>query len=292
MRHTRTFCLAVAATAVTLGLTACGGASKGASSVGAVAAPKMASVADAMALVTKQTSAVTSMKVRMTETLPKIGTATASGLMSRNPLKGDMTISNPQLAQTLGTADVHVLMSGSVMYMNLGAQGAQELGGKHWMKLDFSSLGTAGQAMAKAMNQSSGQDPAAGIKLLTSSTGIKRVGQETVDGVSTTHYAGDVDVKQLAAQNLGTASDASLKTLVDQASGLGVNMEQVNVWVNAQNLPVRVSETADSTAGPVDITADYSDYSATPLTITPPPASDTVDFAELLKQAQAAQSNG
>jgi hypothetical protein len=284
MRHTRALCLVAAATLGLAALTSCSAASKAGRATTGAAKDAVASVADAMSLTTSQTAKYTSMKMKMTEVMPKVGTITASGAMSRNPLAMQMTMSNPQLTSTLGAASIQMMMSGSVMYMNLGDSGAKQLGGKHWMKMDFASLGTGGKALSDAMNKSNGQDPSDAVKLMTSSGDIKKVGQETVDGMPTTHYAGTVDMKTLLAKETG--ADSSFKTLVDQAGTLGMTTEQVDLWVDSRSLPVKVHETAGTTQGPIDITVEYSDFGNTAVQITPPPASDTVDFATLLKQAK------
>jgi len=297
MRYTRTFCLAAAISAAAFGLTACGAGAGSTKSVAAsgsgspVAAPSTATVAQAMALVTKQATNYTSMKMTMSEVAPKIGTITTSGSVCTRPLAMDLTVSNPQLAQALGVGSMQVLMSDDVMYMDMGSKGAQELGGKHWLKMSLASLGTEGQALTNVMNQSSDQGPATTVQLLTSSGDVKRVGQETVDGVPTTHYSGVVDTKKLLAQGvLPGSDDAELKTLLNQQAGLGLTTEDVDLWVNAQNLPVRAHETAQTSAGPLDVTVDYSDFSSSPLQITPPPAADTVDFSQLIKQEQQGQT--
>jgi hypothetical protein len=285
MRHTRTLRLAVTATVGLAALSACSGAATKAATGAAKSA--VVSVAEAMSLTTKQTAGFTSMKMKMTEVMPKVGTITGSGAMSRNPLALDMTMSNPQFTQQLGTASVHMMMSGTVVYMNLGDKGAQQLGGKHWMKLDFASLGPSGKSLSDMMNKSNGQDPSAAVKLLTSSGDIKQVGTETVNGVQTTHYSGVVDMKKLAAQGYGGDANSSFKSIVDQASQLGMTTETVDMWIDSRNLPVKVHETAGTNQGPIDITVDYSDFSNTPVTLTPPPATDTVDFAAMLKQAKS-----
>lgn len=284
MRRTRTLCLITTATLGLAALTSCSAASKATDKATGAAKNAAVSVADAMSLTTKQTARYTSMKMKMTEIVPKVGTITASGEMSRNPLALQMTMSNPQLSQQLDAGSIQMMLTGSTMYMNIGDSGAKQLGGKHWMKMDFAELGASGKALSDAMNKSNGQDPSDAVKLLTSSGDIKKVGQETVDGVSATHYSGTVDIKTLAAQ-LGK-TDSSFKTIVDQAGQLGMSTEKVDMWIDSRNLPIKVHETAATSQGPVDITVDYSDFGNTPVKITPPPASDTLDFATMLKKAK------
>ncbi|MFC1409171.1 hypothetical protein ACEZCY_11270 [Streptacidiphilus sp. N1-12] len=284
MRTARALCLVATATLGLAALTSCSAASKATDKATGSAKGAVASVADAMSLTSKQTAKYTSMKMKMTEVVPKVGTITASGEMSRDPLAMRMTMSNPQLTSALGAASIQMMMSGSTMYMNLGSSGAKQLDGKHWMKMDFASLGAQGKALSDAMNKSNGQDPSDAVKLLTSSGDIKKVGQETVDGVPTTHYAGTVDMKKLADQEAG--ADSGLKNIIDQAGQLGMSTEKVDIWIDSRSLPVKVHETASTTQGNVDITVEYSDFGTTPVKITPPPASDTVDFATMLKDAK------
>ncbi|MEZ0065513.1 hypothetical protein ABIA32_001509 [Streptacidiphilus sp. MAP12-20] len=281
MRHTRTL---VAATTVALALGAVSACSAAKQAAEGAAVP-LVSVADAMSLTTKATQNYTSAHVALTEKISAKGKAmdiTGDGALSWKPLAMDMTMKSTQFSQ-LGTDSVHMMMSGTTMYMNVGASGAAQMGGKHWMKMDFTALGAAGKAMATQMNKSSGNDPATQIKLFTQSPDIHRVGQETVDGVQATHYSGTVDISKLAANG-----DENLKSVVQQDTQLGVTSMSLDLWVDGQNRPVRIHQSTPSTASvSIDATVDYSNYSATPVTITPPPASDTVDFATLMKGAKA-----
>jgi hypothetical protein len=293
MRHTRT--LAAAATVLAVaGLAACGSktATNNASHLdGGTASSKsvpMATVADAMAQSTKATSQYTSVKMKMSEKVHAQGqdiSVSGSGAMSWKPVAMDMTMTMPQIAEQLGgDGSMRMMMSGTTMYMNMGDAAAAKSGGKHWTKMDLSAAGASGQALAGQMNSNAGNDPSTQLKLFTSSTDINRVGQETVDGVQTTHYSGTIDTAKLAA-----AQDQSLKSLLAASSKLGLSTLNVDLWVNAQNLPVRIHESTPSTGSTqFDVLADYTDYSANPVTITPPPADDTTDLSALLKGAPGA----
>ena len=277
MRRTRALCLTTTAAVALAALTACSGstgktASDAASKGVSGAKSAVVSVADALSLTTKKTSTFTSAKMNMTMVIPKVGTSTMIGMVSHNPVAMDATMTSPQLPDGM-----HMLMSGTTEYVNMGAAGAKEFGGKHWLKIDFSSLGAGGKALADSINKSNSQDPATSVKLLTSSGDVKRVGTETVDGVPTTHYSGTVDLKSLAS------SDPALKSLADQAAKSGMTTENVDMWINGQSLPVKVHETATIAQGTMDITIHYSDFSNTPVKITVPPAGDTENLASLAK---------
>ena len=277
MRRTRALYISTTAAVALAALTACSGstaktASDAASKGVSGAKSAVLTVADALSLTTKKTSTFTTAKMTMTMVIPKVGTSVMTGTVSHNPIALDATMTNPQLPDGM-----HLLMSGTTEYVNMGAAGAKEFGGKHWLKMDFSKLGAVGKALADSVNKSNSQDPATSVKLLTASGDVKRVGTEVVDGVSTTRYSGTVDLKKLAS------SDPDLKTIADQAAKTGMTTEKVDMWVNDQNLPVKFHETATTSQGAVDITIDYSDFSNTPVTITVPPASDTEDLASLTK---------
>ncbi|MCQ4084357.1 hypothetical protein NGB36_28190 [Streptomyces sp. RB6PN25] len=264
----------VAAIALT-SLSACSAAQKAAQG----AAAPMVSVADAMSMTTKATQKYTSASTKMSEQVTAKGQAvdmTGSGHISWSPLAMDMTVTSPQLASKLaGDSSLRMMMSGTTMYMGFTGNAPAAFKGKHWLKMDLSKNAAA----AESLNKTSGTDPATQVKLFISSGDIKRVGTQTVDGVSTTRYSGAVDLAKLAAKQ----EDSQLKSLIQQDSKQGITNMNVDLWVNDQNLPVRVQEaTAPSSSMQLKVTIDYSDFSTTPVTITPPAASDTMDLPSQL----------
>ncbi|WP_037605743.1 LolA-like protein [Streptacidiphilus rugosus] len=273
MRHTRTL---VAATTVALALGAVSACSAAKQAAEGAAAP-LVSVADAMSLATTKTDGYSSVKVTAQISSGGSGQMSMSGRIGWKPFAMDVSVQSPKLAQ-LGSGTMREMFSGSTMYLNMGADAAAKMGGKHWMKMDLSTLGPSGKSFSDMINQSGGQDPATQLKLLTTSKGIKRVGTETVNGVKATHYQGTVNVSDLPANASG-----GLKNLLESAQKEGLTSETVDAWVGADNLPVRISTSAATNAGTFSSTVDYSDYSASSVTVTPPAASDTLDFGQLLK---------
>ncbi|WP_042420285.1 hypothetical protein [Streptacidiphilus anmyonensis] len=273
MRYTRALVVAATAALAVTGLAACGGG-KTASASGQAASVPMVSVADAMSATNQATQKYTSVSMKMDEHITadgKTADVTGNGHISWKPVGLDMTMTMPATGGVAG-GTMHMMMSGTTMYMGMSGKAAFQ--GKHWMKMDLSK----DAAIADSLNKSSGQDPATQLKLFTSSGDIKRVGTETVDGVSTTHYSGTVDFAKLA-----TEQDPSLKSLVQQDSKLGVSSMKVDLWVNGQNLPVRMVEaTPASSTMSLNATIDYTDYGTTPVTVTPPPAGDTLDMSSLV----------
>ncbi|MEY9845741.1 hypothetical protein [Streptacidiphilus sp. MAP5-3] len=279
MRHTRTLVAATTVALALVGVSACSAAKQAAGGVVAGAGQAVQTVADAMSLTTKATQQYTSVRMQLNEHMTAEGTSvtvTANGQTSWKPAAVNLTMMMPKTATTPAGA-VHMLLSGTTMYMGYSGSAPAAFKGKHWMKLDFSQ----DPALASVYNQSNGQDPATQVALFTSSPDIKRVGPETVDGVATTHYSGTADMAKLA-----TAENPQLKSLASKMAGSGIGTVNLDFWVNAQNLPVRMVEsTPASSSVALTATVDYSDYSTAPVTVTPPPASDTVDMSSLLNGA-------
>ncbi|WP_377270811.1 hypothetical protein [Peterkaempfera sp. SMS 1(5)a] len=254
-------------------------------------------VSKALGLVAKSTDSASSVRMKMVEKLPKVGTVTASGVMSWKPLAMDLTMDTSGIAGAAqaGAGSMRMVMTGQTMYMNMGAKAAASLQGKHWLKMDLAALaktqGAAGQQMLDQLDKQSGQDPTQSVGLITGSGNVKQVGKETVDGVSTTHYRGTVDITKLAEKqgSLGSMTASQRKQFEDQMTKLGVKTMDIDLWANGQNRPVRVHETAQTANGPLDIVVDYSDY-GTPVHAVAPPASDTLDLSKLL--GSAAKSAG
>ncbi|MFI5808089.1 hypothetical protein [Streptomyces sp. NPDC051561] len=168
-------------------------------------------------------------------------------------------------------------------YARMGDAFAQQIGGKHWIYYSYDAmaelLGPSG-AMLKDQLQNSSPDQ--GVKGLLASGDVKKVGEENVRGVAATHYAGTVDVAKLAEKN-STLDKAQLDAYKAQLTQAGITTEQIDIWVDKDNLLVKKTEKASTKSGPLNSTAFYSDY-GTPAAVEKPAASDTADFAEIMKK--------
>ncbi|MFJ6214335.1 hypothetical protein ACIQGZ_13525 [Streptomyces sp. NPDC092296] len=308
MKHIRLVGAATAAALGIVGLAGCGSGG-GSSRIGGAAksesaAPPSAkaggtkagqSLSDTLALVTKSTKGANSARVSMVEKLGSAGSIKASGVTAWNPMAMDITMdmSGIQGAAQSGLDTMKLRMTGNVMYMNMGAQLAKELDGKHWLRMDLSELaktqGAAGQQLLSRLgNQNGSQDPTQSVGLLTSSGDVKEVGKETLDGVLTTHYSGRLDVAALVAEQgtLKGMTASQREQFQQQMSAAGVKTMAVDLWVNPDNRPVKVHETAQGATGPIDIVLTYSDY-GTPVHVQAPPASDTEDYAKVLAKTSS-----
>ncbi|MYW68250.1 hypothetical protein GTY65_29875 [Streptomyces sp. SID8379] len=252
----------------------------------------------------KKTSAAKSAKVEMTMKTPAAagggGTMKMSGTMGWDPTVMDMTMSGSAL--TAGDADapesVRMVWQDDVMYMDMGAKAAKDMDGKRWMKMDLGAIAKqAGDE--KAASQMTGgldnmnQDPAKQIAMLLDSPNLKHIGSATVDGVKTQHYKGTLTVDEMVAKNdslkvLGKSDRDKLLKNVEKA---GIKDYDTELWVSEDDLPVRMDVTMDSAQGAVEMSQKFSDYGAA-VKVDTPPASQTFDLMEMLKEMGAGASAG
>jgi outer membrane lipoprotein-sorting protein len=117
--------------------------------------------------------------------------------------------------------------------------------GKTWLKLDGK--------MRRSLPNSVPQDPKQALGRLKKLADVRKVGEEEIDGVTTTHYHG------VARRGEGT----------------------FDVWVgNDDGYVRRVSAKASGQGADGDVVITLSDFGE-PVTVTPPPASETADASAL-----------
>ncbi|HEX5404459.1 MAG TPA: hypothetical protein VFX16_19405 [Pseudonocardiaceae bacterium] len=224
------------------------------------------SVADLGAAVRHGATAKNSVHVRMRMTVPGAGAITASGDMKFAGAKTaiSLTMNEP----TMGNLRM-VLLDGT-LYMKLPAAMAGLVGGsddKPWLKLAFGADNPITQALGA--NFTDELDPTKLLDQFKSAGTITKVTHETLNGQQTTHYAITVDVAKLGG------TDQSL-------SGLTASTIPFDIWVNSDNLPVRiVSKMGFASPGGSSqeavLTADYTNWGQ-PVTITAPPADQVGTF--------------
>ncbi|GAA3755420.1 hypothetical protein [Streptomyces tremellae] len=293
---------ALAAVVTVAGCQGDGGSKKAADSAApsaSKAAPAAASPADAVTAAYKKLSAYRSAKFRMAMTVPdKAGAATTmktSGTIGWNPTVMDMTMDGTSLGVP-GAGTVRARMAGDAMYVDLSAEmkddpeTAKVLGGKRWMKLDLGSAGAAaagGDSALLGSSLQSDQSPAQQLATLLQSPQITRVGAEKVDGVRAQHYKGHLTTEQmLDAGNAKTLTPEQRKQAADSMKKAGITAEDFDVWVGADDFPVRVSVAMDTANGAMKVDEHLAGYTAKAADVQAPPADQTFTLQDLMKQAQ------
>ncbi len=205
-----------------------------------------------------------------------------------------MTYTGGTLADTMraaGSTSMEARYLPDAYYARMGEKFAEQADGKHWIKYDYDDLAKlGGSSGAYLKDQIQNTTPNQSVKLLLASGDVTKVGTESVRGQQTTHYAGTVDVADLAAKNSNLTA-SQLAAMRKQLTAVSVTTEHVDIWINAQDLLVKKTEKGQMSSGQYTQTAFYSDYGVK-ADATVPPASDTEDFTALLKKQGLTPGSG
>ncbi|MFH8410647.1 hypothetical protein ACH4FX_38635 [Streptomyces sp. NPDC018019] len=198
----------------------------------------------------------------------------------------DLAKGSSDLVLQTGNQQVHQRLVDGILYQQPPAAQRKQLPqGKSWLKVDLKKL------LERSGASTQYEDPTASFNYTKgiSDKDVKKVGTETVDGTSTTHYKVSVDVAELAKDNTRQA-----KRLRDQ---LGDRLP-LDIWLDGQGRlrqekvevkprTGRQGETGARTT--VSTTIKFGDF-GTDVNVTAPPAKDTVDITDkAVRQAQQGQ---
>ncbi|MEU6395163.1 hypothetical protein [Streptomyces sp. NPDC046939] len=300
----RTIGAAAVTALICTGAAACGSDDSGKGGA-ATKAQSHSEATQALTAAYKKTADAKSAKVEMVMKTPAAmgaggGTMKMTGTMGWDPTVMDMTMSGS--AFTAGDADmpknIRLVWQNNVMYMDMGAKAAADMDGKRWMKMDLGAVAksSGNEALSRQMTgslESANQDPAQQIAVLLDSPNLKHLGSAQIDGVQTQHYKGKLTVDEMMAKNdsLKVLDKADRDELLKSVKKAGIKDYDTELWVNEDDLPVRLDVTMDSAQGAVEISEKFSDYGAA-VQVQTPPANETFDFMEMLKKLGAAASAG
>jgi hypothetical protein len=214
----------------------------------------------------------------------------ANGVFDQGEADLTMDVSSLLAAANLpssdGSIEVRYLQESGdpVLYLNAPFVSTMLPGGKPWLRLD---LQQAGKSLGLDLNQLMGQanqNPAQVLDLLRASGSVEKVGTETVNGDSTTHYKATIDLST-AAGKVGADAQAMVQHLIDQGAPSTI---PVDVWIGDDGLVRRLtldeSVAKAGQAGAVHLTLNLSDY-GTAVNVSAPPSGDTLDLTALAAQA-------
>ncbi len=166
-----------------------------------------------------------------------------------------------------------ILLDGN-LYAKVPDQLSRLTGGKQWVRFNLANAekGT-GIDIDEMLKQA---DPAAQTKFFTSSKDIRRVGTQEVNGEKTTHYSGSATPED-AVSGLDDKSRKSFREFYLKSGAKNVTFD---LWVGSDNLPRKLTTTANATKGTLSATMIYSGYNKT-VNVSAPPASETSDGSGL-----------
>ena len=248
--------VAVLVAAAPLLLAACGGGGGSSSSQGAGMTP-VAYVKQAA----QKSAQASSEHVDLNATATVQGnpvTLTGSGDFDNAKKSGQMTVH-----ANLQGIDMQIdeVLDGTTLYLRSPLVSAALPAGKSWLKID---LEKAGKAQGVDLSQLMGQDPSQAFAQLQASGRVAKVGDETIDGVDTTHYRGRLDLSKLSAA-------AKIKGLANAKYG------PYDVWIGKDDGYVhRVKSSYSLGQQAFGLTMNFSDFGKD-VSVNVPAASETAD---------------
>ena len=276
-----------AAAGAGLAAVALAGGAVGCSKGTAEESPKMTPAA-AVAKAAKNADDIKSFRYRMTGKVPGEGRIKAEASMRVKPsIAMSMKMTALDRAKD-GTAEIRFV--DKTLYVGGNAAAAKEMNGKSWLKIDAAAVG--GGAVDNntygVLPRGSEGNPAAQSTILAGSKDLEKAGTETIDGTRTAHYRGTVTSRDLMSARDDSTDKKTRERLVkslDQFMALGVDKLTMDVWIDGDDHTKQFRVRGDADKGALDMTFTFLDFNQ-PVTVTAPPAKDTVDVAEMVEEAR------
>jgi hypothetical protein len=208
-----------------------------------------------------------------TETLSVKDTGASSSTMTgiiQFRLKPALLIGGNLDATASGTSDrIKMIITSTAIYLGEASLNSQF--GKQWVKIDLSALdGTSGAGLTQLIRSLQSNTFTSQAQLFTIAKDTRVVGTQTVDGVSTTEYAGSIK----AAAALKVLPASLRQALAPALQALGNNTIYFHEWIDGQHHLRKMTEVETLNGDTVNTTINVTAINQ-PVSITLPPASQT-----------------
>lgn len=266
--------------------------------------------AEVVAKAAEDSADITSLRYRITGSVPDRGRLTVDAAVNTAPLAMSMELTT---ADQRAKGPLNVRFAGKALYVGgsaldtqklgrLAKLDAQELNGKSWLRIDPAAWGRGAvdnKSYGVLPRQIEGS-PVLQSTLLTGAKNTKKIGAETIDGARTAHYRGTVTFDGLrAAQQAATdkASRGRQTNSLDQFMALGLDKNLImDLWIDddgrtrqfrmrGATYKARVSADGEPlkpvVGDPIDMTITFLRIND-PVTVRIPSAGDTADLGALL----------
>jgi hypothetical protein len=212
----------------------------------------------------------------------------ARGTVDRKSQRGAFTTETKLGAKSF---TVQQVVDKQLLYLRSSLFEGRLPGGKSWMKVDLAEAAKTPGVDLDALGASGpSQDPVSGLDYLRGAGAAKKLGAAKVDGVATTRYRVQVDLKRAVKRSAQPAAKRAIDRLIATLGGSSVL--PVDVWVDGDHLVRRqrvdYTATVAGQTSQFDITTDYTAYGAK-ITTRPPADGATFDGLESLKAAAKAR---
>lgn len=182
----------------------------------------------------------------------------------------------------IGSLQTEALLDGDAIYMRLPDALTQRIPlGKPWMKIDLGALAKSSGVDLKQLSQANQGNPADMLQALKAVGKSRKVGAETLNGVTTTHYRATIDPKK-ALDRIPDKRSAGMLEQVLSTSGL--RDFPIDVWIDRAGRVRRESMKFSAGGTSMDMTISFTRFGV-PVDTTPPPADQVLDAGSLLALA-------
>jgi hypothetical protein len=155
------------------------------------------------------------------------------------------------------------ILTSKAVYTNLPGLVTQP--GKFWAEIPFSGLSGPLGDLGQLLQNATSTNPLTQVRALAGAAGVRRIGTQVINGVSTTHYSGKV--KPTAA--LPAVPSSLRKELRSSMSTIKGDISW-NIWLDAQHHVRELVETETVSGTPITVTMGVISIDQ-PITISVPP---------------------
>ena len=184
-------------------------------------------------------------------------------------------------------ARIEQIMIGTTLYMR-APMFAEELDAD-WVKMDLQEVLRSSGVDFGQMMQMSNASPAEQLEYLRATSDLENLGEEELDGVTTTHYKGTVDLRKypdIVPRAERDNARKSIERLIEMSGGNSTF--PVEVWVDGKHL-VRRQKMTIKQSKPIESTMTmdmrFSDYGKR--VDIRPPEGEVKDVTDLAKEGAA-----
>jgi|GEM_PF-2218175 len=166
---------------------------------------------------------------------------------------------------------------GDVVYLRMPGAALITGGSAKWMKISASAAGSAaGIDLGDLLNRSAQADPGQQLQSLLSVPNVHAVGKERLDGVDTTHYAGELSADDIARNP--AYNERTREQLRKLYAGAGMTTTHVDVWIDGDYRARKFISSTPTSAGEVHTTMTFGGHDQ-PVSISAPDPADVVDLS-------------
>jgi hypothetical protein len=166
--------------------------------------------------------------------------------------------------------------------------------GTEWVSFDAEAVGAATGSSLGGLGTGS-MDPSAYAALFAGAVHVAERGTEEIDGVTTTHYVGTIDlakaiggIDDVIGKDAGRDLVKQLEEAMDQLGGMGLDRIPFEAWIDGAGRLRRERITMDLGSmipgagdASMDMTADFSKYGE-PIHIDIPARSEVTDMTDAM----------